>query len=182
MRLIYVMIKVLFMIIVLPKAGHAQTIWVSEENFGEKPNYLSVSELGELEGRKYCEGGKDCDTVRVGKSKFYKTIIVNETNFKEVLIGTWTGGECSSDFWTLRDDLTLNGQYPNQTATYSWWGTYDFKAEIYSEKMYENKEEKNLETNTVLLFYIPILKRVIYKAIQANSTDEIENSFYFSSC
>lgn len=116
-----------------------------------------------------------CTKITVGASRYHQAIPITEDNYQELLVGTWTADECSRDIWHLSEngyfysffveyfdgESALELTRDETSLVYIWHGRFAVKGDKYIELGRNNREE--IEHNVADVYYIPALKRLLYK-------------------
>lgn len=142
----------------------APVVWVSEENFNDFPTYEDKKNLGALPEWIECRY-PSCEAVNIEGSNFLYSILITSKNFKDLLIGTWTGGDCSNDYWTLTENGDFESAIPEDDETYSWSGTYTLNDTTYIEKGINNRNKP--EHNEAWLYFVPAMDAIIFKGTRS---------------
>ncbi len=166
---------------IFPYPGHTQETWISEKNFDVRPNYVNKSELEYSDIENHCKLDKACEKIILNNTIYYKSISIDDANYEKLILGMWTGGRCTDDFWSMSKDMTFNSQYPIEDGIYARSGTYSFKNGIYSE-IATNAETGLPEISSARIFYLPALNRLIYKGIPKETYPDRQDYFYFDQC
>ena len=164
---------------VMAVPAKAEDLFVYEGNFLEFPNYKEIGELNEIPKDSTCEDPECLSFVSEGK-RYFKTFLLNQSNYEKIAIGDWSGGDCEVDLWSMDNEGNLRSHYPLDGEIYSWEGTYKFTDQLYLEDAINNDGE--IEKNEAKLYYLPKYAVIIYKGTRSlESIDEQgkENYIYY---
>lgn len=150
-------------------------LWVSQSNFEDFPLYVEKEYLLTLPEWLQCDPAECTEIEMEGKKYFYSFLVTNK-NYKNLLIGTWTGDECSTDYWRMNADGDFQSAYPLEGKTYSWEGQFTLDSTSYIEKGINNSKKR--EHNEAWLYYVPKLEVLIYKGTKSLDSDTGEYIYY----
>ena len=134
--------------------------WFEHDRFTTDSFYIKDVELYQHHEHGVCFND-ECEAYGLGSSIYLKALLINEKNYNPLLIGVWTGGECSEDYWSVKPNGDFSSAFPYEGSIYSWSGQYSFKGSNYVEKGLSS--EGFPEHNEANLYYVPYLDVVIYK-------------------
>jgi hypothetical protein len=148
-------------------------------NVGSLNNFPNYSETGELETipEQHTCVDSECESFVSNNNTFLHAVLINSSNYLDILPGTWTGGSCSSDSWTMDESGNFNSRFPVREGVKAWSGTYRFENNLYIEDGFNNDNKK--EYNQAHLYYIAASENLIYKGYSGyQSTDENGEDIY----
>lgn len=154
----------------------APSLWVAKENFHDFSFYEEKKSLKERPEWMDCDYPL-CDTIEIDGSPYFYSILITERNYKELLVGIWTGGDCSDDYWKLNDNGSFESAYPpdEDFEGYSWSGAYRVHKSTYIEIGMNNSNQQ--EHNEAWLYYVPAIDSIIYKGTR--SLDPESGEYYY---